>query len=407
MFFSISNSLKKRFVLIFQEIFLKHPIFNKVEVFTKFPETERPKNALMIRSVSGNSMKLGLDNFVRTDIQYSSLANLKKVQGNSIEWVRDDARGIENLSAPGFYIVKMNSTIVDKQEKFTFNVTPFLLVDDEKLDIQFIEGKKGAYLKNIPINSSTDIITGDKIIDLKRDIDYTIEYATGKILFNTSIDEFESVYIDYQVLSETSKEYEIEYYMANTFAIPGVVLAFGDRLKAGDEQVVIISKEKRDVAKVYGGRWQCSVDIIGLSQDDDQQERLVDYAISIFWAEWQDKLVNEGINVFDFSLSGEAEDLELEISEEYYYTGGISFTAEVNWELAVPLISEIRRIGINYGSESFKDTINYSSEVGYDKNYDDRMKNVDLNVGLQITPIIDPQVFRPAMPFKIQTRKYD
>jgi len=401
MYFALSNALKKRFVMLFQEIFLKHPIFNKVEVFTKFPEEERPKHALMVRSLSGNSMKLGLDNFVRVAVQYSSLANLKGIQGNSIEWVTDDKKGIDEgiLSAPGFYIVKMTS---DK----SFNVTPFLIVDDEKLDIQYIEGKKGTYLKNKPINPFTDIIFSDTKIDLKRDIDYTIDYTTGKILFKTSIEEFESLFIDYQTVCQTSQDHNIEPYMASTAAIPGVILAFGDRLKEGDEQVVVVSKEMRDVAKVFGGRWQCSLDLVGISQDDDQVERLVDYAVSMFWAEWQDKLIDEGINVFDFSLSGESEDLELENAEEYFYTSGISFTAEVDWQLAIPLVAEIRRVAVNYGSEGFKTTIPDNQEYSYDtRQYDDRMQNVGLNVGFQIIPSVNPHVFRPAPPLKVQTRK--
>jgi len=37
MYYSISNALKKRFCLIFQEIFQAHAEWNKVDVFTKFP----------------------------------------------------------------------------------------------------------------------------------------------------------------------------------------------------------------------------------------------------------------------------------------------------------------------------------------------------------------------------------
>ena len=124
MFFEISNALKKRFTLIFQEIFIEHPIFKKVEVFTKFPKEDRPKHALMIRSVSGSSQKLGMDNFVRTARQFSTLANLKGQPGNSIEWVRDDEKNLDLISAPGFYIVKM---ITDK----SFVIEPYLFVDEE------------------------------------------------------------------------------------------------------------------------------------------------------------------------------------------------------------------------------------------------------------------------------------
>jgi len=401
MFFEITNALKKRLTLIFQDIFQAHPIFNKVEVFTKFPEQERPKHALMIRSVSGSSLKLSMDNFVRTARQYSSLANLKGIPGNSIEWVRDDEKQIDKISAPGFYIVKM---ITDS----SFIINSFLLVDDELLKIEFIKGKKGANTKYSPINFETEIIFSENGEELKRNIHYTIDYSTGEILFNIDPEEFgDALYVDYQIIGEQSEEIKVETYTALTDAIPGVVLAFGDRLRKDDEQVVIVGKEPSDVAKVYGGRWQLSVDLVGLSQDDDQQERLIDYAISMFWAEWQDKLVNEGINVLDFSLSGESEDLEAEIPEEYFYTGGITFTAETDWEYFIPLVSEVRRISLTYGNEGLKETMTDVKESEYEnKEFDERMVNSGHQLGLEILPSM-PIIIQPAPPLKVKSAKYN
>lgn len=400
MFYAVSNALKKRLVLIFQEIFLEHPIFKKVEVFTKFPKEERPKHALMVRSVSGSSQKIGMDNFVRYARQFSSLGNLQGIPGNAIEWVRDDDENIDKISAPGFYIIRMVSDT-------SFIVEPYLLVDDEELNIEFIEGKKGAWLQNKPINPNSEIIYLDDRIEFKRNIDYTIDYNEGKVLFNTDIDENqETITIDYQIVEDFSEEITVEPYTADNSIIPGVILAFGDRLEKGSEQVVIVEKEQRDVAKVYGGRWQLSCDLIGVSQDDDQQERIVDYAISMFWAHWQDRLVNEGINVYDFSLSGESEDIEVEIPEDYFYTGGISFTAETDWELHVPLISEVRRVSVYYGNEGYKETISNEKEAQYETSqFDRRMVNSGHDVGIQIIPS-EPLVIYPQPPLKVTTIRY-
>ena len=401
MFFEISNALKKRFVLIFSEIFLDHPIFKKVEVFTKFPKEDRPKHALMIRSISGSSQKLGMDNFVRTARQFSTLANLKGLPGNSIEWVRDDEKNLDNISAPGFYVVKM---ITER----SYIIEPYLFVNDELLNIEFIEGKQGAWLKNKPVNVDSEYIFSDQRYEFKKDIDYTIDYENSKILFLTTIDtDHEDIYIDYQTVEAVSEEIPVELYTANNAVIPGVILAFGDRLRKDDVQVVVVDKEQRAVAKVYGGRWQMSCDLIGLSQDDDQQERLVDYAISMFWANWQDHLVDAGINVFDFSLSGESEDLEVDVPEEYFFTGGISFTAETDWELHVPLISEIRRISLTYGNEGLKQGMTYGKEVKYEElEFDERMINSGHNAGLQIIPPMNPVVMEPQPPLSVTTLRY-
>lgn len=406
MFFQISNAVKKRFTLIFQEIFLEHPIFNKTVVVTKFPTEERPKFCLLIRSVSGNAQKLSLDNFMRTEKSFCSLANLKEVAGNSIEWVRDDVDNLDKMSAPGFYIVKI--TKFDQPNNTgEFVVNPYLLVDDEELDIQIIGGQEGAVVKNPPINDNSDVIFTDDGLEFKRGIDYTIDYTTGTILFNQPVkDQFPRIMIDYQIVDDQRGPFEIEEYMINNTAIPGILLAFGDRLKQDDEQVVVVEKRKRDTAKVYGGRWTLSIDLIGIAQDPDQQERLVDYAISRFWADWQDRLVDEGINIYDFSLSGEAEDLESELPEEYYFTGNISFTAEVEWQLAIPLISEVRRVDATLGVENFMKTLTNAKEDEFqEKQFDERMVNSKHRLGLQIVQSKVPIVIQPD-PILVRTLRY-
>jgi hypothetical protein len=334
-------------------------------------------------------MKLGMDNFVKTIRGYSTLANLRGIPGDSIEWVRDDLRNLDKLSAPGYYIVKM---LTDT----TFNVSPFLVIEGEELNIELIEGQKGAYLKNTPVNPDSEIIVSDNGIKFKYDIDYTIENSTGKIIFKTSIEEFDKILVDYQVIGEVSDEYETE-----------IVIAFGDRLREGDEQVVVVDNEQRDIAKAYGGRWIMSCDLLGVAQDDDQQERIVDYAICEFWASWQNRLVDEGINVYDFSLSGESEDLAIESPEEYYYTGGISFTAEIDWELHVPLISEVRSVNIYMGNESFTQGLTHEKEAIYEASqFDNRMVNSGHQLGLRMIPSTRTVVFRPHPPIEVRTLKY-
>lgn len=407
MFYVVSNAVKKRLTLVFQDILAKHPIFEKTKVYTKFPQDERPKTALIIRSISGASQKLSLDNFIAIHRGFCSLANLKGIPGNSIEWVRDDQDHTNQMSSPGFYIVKITNHDPNTNN-FTFTVDPYLIADDEQLNITYIKNKEGAILKNHPVNPNSEIIYSQSHqFEFKRDIDYTIDYSSGEILFSASVKKYELITIDYQILSSQLGPFTTEYYALDNKAIPGIVIAFGDRLKVGDEQVVVVEKQQTTVSKVFGGRWQMSVDIIGIAQDPDQQERLVDFAITSLWADYQDALANEGINIIDFSLSGESEDLEVEIPEEYNYTGGISFTVETDWEIFVPMISELRRINYSYGEENFKNGIDYLTETKYETNqYDERMINTDHQRGLQITPSLDSYQVRPS-PFRVTTRKYE
>jgi len=399
MYYAISNALKKKLTLIFQEIFDKHPIFNKTQVFTKFPDEERPKFALLIRSASGSSQKLGMDNYGGIKHAFSSLANLVDTKGNSIEWVRDDTRNLKNISAPGFYIVNM---IEEKR----FTVDPILLIDNESLNMVIVAGKDGAILKNTPVNPDSEVIMAQDNIILKRGIEYTIDYSNGNIIFTDPVQDLGTLSADYQCLVEQLGPFDIDYYMANNTAIPGVIMAFGDRLRQGDEQVVVVDKESREAAKIFTGRWTMSIDLIGISQDPDQQERLVDYAVSTFWAEYQHKLTEEGIAIGDFSLSGESEDMELEVPEEYFYTGGISFTMETDWELEVPLISEVRNVNISLGLDSLKKTLtNQKEQLFVENQFDNRMINSGHQVGLQPTAL-DPVVVYPS-PIRVNTLKYD
>ena len=408
MFFAVSNAVKKRLCQVFQEIVSTHPIFEKTKVYTKFPQEERPKTAIIVRATSGGSQKLGLDNFITTQVGFSTLANLKGIPGDSLEWVRDDQENLDKISPPGFYIVKITAHDPETNN-FTFVVDPYLIVDDEQTTIKFIKGKEGIQLKNTPVNPNSDVVYSQSYkFEFKRNIDYTIDYQSGEILFSEPVDKkYTPIVVDYQILSSQKGPFTTEYYMLDNIAVPGVILAFGDRLKVGDEQVVVVEKMQREVAKVYGGRWQLNIDLIGLAQDPDQQERLVDFAVTSLWARYQDILVNEGMSITDFSLSGESEDLEVEIPEEYNFAGGISFTMETDWELHVPMIAEVRRVNTYYGEESFKDNLDVITEEHYTMSqYDDRMLNSNHQKGLQIVPSLDKfQVYPSAFP-RVVTRKF-
>lgn len=385
----------------------KHPIFEKAKVYTKFPTDERPKYAIIIRSSSGMAQKLSLDNFIATHRGFCALANLKDVPGNSIEWVRDDQSNLDNLSAPGYYIVKITGHD-PSTNLFQFTIDPYLIINDEPLSIQTISGKDGGILKNLPVNPNSEFVFSESNrFQFKRDIEYTIDYTTGQILFNDLVTDFTPIVVDYQSLCPQMGPFTTEYYKLHNDALPGVILAFGDRLKVNDEQVVVVTKEDKDIAKVFGGRWVMDFEIIGLAQDPDQQERLVDYVVTSLWAEYQDALTNEGIVIRDFTLSGEAEDLEVEIPEEYNFTGGISFSMEADWEVYVPTISEVRRINVSYGKESFKEELDYPTEVKYEETqFDERMLNSGHQLGLQVVPSLDAYIVHPSPFPRVSPRKY-
>lgn len=406
MLYLLTNAIKKKFVNIYQDILLQHPIFSKAKVDTRFPQEERPKIAVLVRSTSGGSQKISLDNFIGVQRGFCSLANLKGIKGNSIEWVKDDEKNLDKLSPAGFYIVKITEHQKNSNE-FQFVVEPFLNVIDEDLEIGFLKGKEGVTLKNFPINPNTEIIFSEaNSFEFKRGIDYKIDYETGEVLFEDSVKKYMPIVADYQFLSNVSGPFTIEYNTINDTAIPGVILAFGDRLDVGDEQVVVIEREFRDVAKIYGGRWILDMETIVVAQDPDQQERLLDFLITSLWAEYQDKLANQGIAISEFVLGGEVENLEAEIAEEYSYQASISFTCEFEWEVSTPLISELRRINIGYGEENFKNNLDHITENQYEVGqFDERQINSNHQNGLQIIPSLESYKVFPNN-YKRNSRNY-
>lgn len=389
--------MKKRFVEIFNEILSKHPIFNKTIVSTKFPVKERPKFALIIRSFSGSSQEMSMDNFECVRYGYACLANMVNAPANSIEWVKDDTFNIKNMSPHGYYIVRMI-------EEDQFVVDPYLWVDDEILKVEFIgpEGP-GAWCNQKPVNPGSETIFTTYGEILKRNIDYTIDYNLGKVLFKTDPNEFGILTIDYQTLGTQKGPFKIGRFETNNNAIPGVILAFGDRIQKGDEQVVVISHSPEEVANCYTGRWNSSMEIICVGQDPDQQERLLDFVISTLWADWQDPLVNEGIEIQTYTMSGESEDLEMEIPEEYNFTGGISLEITTDWHMETPLISTIRGITPVFGLETVKMKMDNLTAAKYESTFDERMNNSGHQIGL--VPSTNPIITQPCV-YKVDTRKY-
>ena len=408
MYYEITNSIKKRLVLVFDDILKDHPMFREqVDVFTRFPDEERPKQAVLIRSISGGNQKMGLGNFAGIHRGICSLANFKGSNAASIEWVKEDTKNIEKIGAPGYYIVKITQGS-SEENQFKFNVTPYFQIDDEVLDIVSIRGSDGALLKNSPVNPYSEKIFAHSGETLRRDFDYTINYGSSEIIFNEPVkNEFDQILIDYQIIGNTSEECDIKMYEFNGSAIPSVLIAFGDRIKTGDEQIVIVEKEFREVANIMTGRWTLTADIFVVAQDPDTQERLADYLITKLWADWEDNLIDDGIYVHDFSLGGEVEDLEVEVAEEYNFTSSISVTIDVDWEVHHPIINEIRNINLNYGEDSFKSGLTNSQMTAYETNQSrSDMASSEHNLGIQLVPASNPVIINPSTYINKIPRKY-
>jgi len=339
MFYQITNTIKKIFIREIKDLVKDHPEFSDVLVINKFQDQEREKCNIIVRSASASSQRMSLDNFGLTVQSYTILANLKGHRGDMIEWIRDDLNNIQNLVPPGFYIIKMNSIT-------EFMIEQFLTINQESLSVKGISsgGQQIVQLRHQNVNPGSELIVDGYGRRFVRDLHYTINYSSSEVVFLIDFDKYYEIKASYQYIQQELGPFEVKPYTMNNTALPGVVLAFGDRLREGDIQVVVVSEKREDSARATTGRWNMSIDITVMAQDSDTSERLIDFVGANIWAVKQIPLADRGITIQDISLSGESEEPELDTPDEWNFSNTLSLTVLVDWELHVPMIERIRNI---------------------------------------------------------------
>jgi hypothetical protein len=390
--------VKKIIVKELQALFLDHPIFgdNALVITNKFQFTERPKYAIVVKTSSADSIKLSLDNFKGTINSYTTLAGLKNQSGRMIEWVREDLANVGNLVKPGFYIIEM---IEDNK----FIVKPYLTVSDEVLEIE-TDGFKHVFLKNKSVNPYSECILCETAEKLQRDNQYTIDYTTGEIIFLKPIDDFGQLTIDYQYIIDTTGSFDVEPETVNIIAVPGVVLAFGNFLKKGGVQVVVVYPDRQEVASAYLGKWKMNVTLSIVAQDTDTQEQLADLTAMYVWSVLQEKLVDDGLYVDNITLGGESEEDEVATSNEMSFLAEISFSIEVEWEAYKPILGVIKRVFLNKIEDLGQyDEAEYTARIS--RQFGKSLRGVDYKVGLQLVESVLPFVVRPTPQYTIVTSK--
>ena len=342
MFHRVKNVVKKIIITEIQKLVKEHPEFHDTLVINKYQDQEREKINVIVKSASTSSQRLDLGNYGTTIDSYTTLAGLKGQRGDMLEWVRDDYNNIQNLVPPGFYVLRMDTLT-------TFVIEQYLTIQKEQLDLNEIniDGKYLAHLNHQDINTGSEVITDDTGLLFVRDKHYTINYETGLITFLIDTQGFYQIYATYQYLKPQLGPFKMKSFDYNNTALPGVVLAFGDRVREGDIQVVIVSDKREPSAMAYTGQWNITLDIEVRAQDTDTSETLVDYISTSFWAFKQIELCDRGITLTDISASGESEEQEMDVPDEWSFVDTISMSLVVQWEVHVPIIGRVEKIYIN------------------------------------------------------------
>lgn len=339
MYFQLTESMKRRFILELRRYWQYHPRYPDLldHIQGKYSFRERPQYGIVVKTSGGNRVDLSADNYVGVVNSYVYLAKYKNYPGTALEWVREDALAIQKNegsfpSAPGVYYIELT-------EEDEFYVDPLLNVYDELVTMV---DDTTAQLQNAPLSGSLRLFEMDAGFLLVEGTNYTLTLdsqgnPTGEIVLTEPLGTNRYLKADYKTPSTSTGPHKIYPMQANNQAIPGVVLAFGRRLQKGDRLAVVVQDLRRPAALEYGGRWQISLDFDIIARDVYSQQEIADQSVIYLWGVLRPYLSSEGIEMIDLSLGGESEEVYDETGDDYFYNSSFSLTVETEWSVHVPL----------------------------------------------------------------------
>lgn len=314
----------------------RYPDFAK-NIQGKYSFDERPQFGMVVRTGGANNVVLSMDNFLGTLEGYVYIASFPGKPYGSVEWVKEDVYGTRE---PGVYhITVAEGTSLDPSVvEHDFYIQKYLRVSEEP---PIFSAPNVIELSGLPIEGSLRII----------------EYPSGRYLdpsefslegTTLTLTEQPSKAFKYKVmyteLSTQTGPFRVRPSTAYREIIPGVVLAVGRRLRAGDEMAVVVTDEREEVAHEFGGRWDVSVDMDLIARDVHSQADIADQTVVWIWSSLRPRLANLGIELSDVSLGGESEEAYDDNGDDYFYTASISFSLQTDWFIHMPLVVPINAI---------------------------------------------------------------
>lgn len=354
--------MKRRFISELRKYWSYHPKYRDdlvPNIQGKFSFSERPQHGIVIKTGSGNRMDLSADNYVGVVESYCLLTRVRNKPGLSIEWVREDSIAIQNNggmfpSAPGIYYIDIvqPDKDLDTEERrcayaantdLVFYVDPLLDVYAEPVALP--DGVSGQ-LAHVPTKSLRLFEKPSNWL-LEEGVDYTLDVdaggkVTGGITMLKPLTGGRWLQADYRYQGESVGPFPLVEMHANNSAIPGVVLAFGRRVQAGDQLAVMVHDIRRPAYLEYGGRWDLNVEFDIFSRDVYAQQEISDQTVMYLWGVLRSHLSHQGIEITDISLGGESEEVYDENGDDYFYNYNFSMTCQTDWSIHVPLDGWLR-----------------------------------------------------------------
>ena len=354
MFNALTEAIKKRIILELRRFWSYDPNYRDDLVHNivgRYSFKDRPCTSIIIKNSSANTVQLSADNFQGTVVSYVSLEKVANYAGLSIEWVREDIRAISENggvfpTARGIYYIAVEQETIEiqgqSQERLVFYVDPLLEAVDEtpnQLSPLVWQLQNGSYhdgsLRLFELPGQIALMEGEN---------YSADPSTGEITLVTPLPAGTWLSADYRYPGTSTGPYVIRENHTNVEAIPGVVLAFGRRVEAGDRQAVLVGDRRQAVALEYGGRWEINLDIDVMARDIVAQGEICDRTVMYLWGVARNRLSSEGIEITTVNFGGESEEIYDETGDDYFYNGSISMTLMSDWAIHVPISATIRQV---------------------------------------------------------------
>lgn len=345
MYFQLTAAVKNRFIDELRHFYALHPRYADIvdTIQGSFGFEGRPQYGIIVKSGSGNRVDLSADNFVGTVSSYVYQAMVDGKPGNTIEWVKEDARAIQANggifpSPPGIYFIE----VVEEDGQNVFWVDTLLDINDEK---PVLIGDSSAQLANPYMPGTLRLYEMPAQFRLQEGINYSADPETGAITLTTALPTGMSLLASYRTPGDSSRgPFPLKPMTANAAAIPGCVLAFGNRWEVGDRLAIVVQPRRSPAYLEYGGNWELQMDFDILSRDVYAQQDIADLTVMYLWGVLKSRLVDEGLDITDIQLGGDSEEIFDETADDYFFNASFSLTVRTHWAIQVPLGPELRSV---------------------------------------------------------------
>lgn len=350
MYYFLTEQIQRIFIQELRQYWSYHPKYKDDLVDNiqgKYSFQERPQHGIVLLNSSGNQVQLAADNFQGTIESYVTLAHVEGFSGLSIEWVRENSIAVQNNQGvfplqAGIYFIELCDQYGNPSDK-EFFIDPLLFVRDETpmqvtpTQFQLLNGK---YL-----DGTLKLYQMPGNVELYEGINYTADPETGVINLIIPFTEPEDfLSADYRYPSDTTGPWKIEENRALTEPLPGVVMAFGRRVTAGDRLAVVVTEKRSISALEYGGRWDFSMDVQVISRDPLSQREILDQSMLYLWSIARPRLSTQGIEISSVNAGGETEEVYDDNADDYFYNANFSIQVQTDWAIRVPVSIGLRRI---------------------------------------------------------------